>query len=380
MSQKEVERLLTGKILSRWESGKVMLVTGPRQVGKTTLVKTICEKMGDYLFINGDDPEDRILLEDFGEKKLRTVIGNHKILFIDEAQNIKDIGFILKIIHDRIPEVKVIASGSSVLGLYDEIQEPLTGRKWEFQLYPFSYQELNNHFGYAENRKNLKDYLIYGMYPEVINQPKDKESVLKELVSSYLYRDLLQHKGIRRPELLDKILLALALQVGSEVNFNEVSNLVRADRQTVEDYISLLEKTFVIFKLMPLSRNVRNEISTSRKIYFFDNGVRNAIIGNFQPPEFRQDVGALWENFMVSERMKKLEYQKWAGRYYFWRTYQKQEIDWIEESEATKFSAYEFKWNPKKSSVKFSKTFLDNYQPEITKVITAENIDEFLLD
>ncbi len=380
MSQKEVERLLAIKILSRWEFGKVMLVTGPRQVGKTTLVKTICKKMGDYLFINGDDPEDRILLEDFGEKKLRTVIGNHKILFIDEAQNIKDIGFILKIIHDRIPEVKVIASGSSVLGLYDEVQEPLTGRKWEFQLYPFSYQELNNHFGYAENRKNLKDYLIYGMYPEVINQPKDKESVLKELVSSYLYRDLLQHKGIRRPELLDKILLALALQVGSEVNFNEVSNLVRADRQTVEDYISLLEKTFVIFKLMPLSRNVRNEISTSRKIYFYDNGVRNAIIGNFHPPEFRQDVGALWENFMVSERMKKLEYQKWAGRYYFWRTYQKQEIDWIEESEATKFSAYEFKWNPKKSSVKFSKTFLDNYQPEITKVITAENIDEFLLD
>ena len=380
MSQKEVERLLTGKILSRWESGKVMLVTGPRQVGKTTLVRTICEKMGDYLFINGDDPEDRILLEDFGEKKLRTVIGNHKILFIDEAQNIKDIGFILKIVHDRIPEVKVIASGSSVLGLYDEVQEPLTGRKWEFQLYPFSYQELNNHFGYAENRKNLKDYLIYGMYPEVINQPKDKESVLRELVSSYLYRDLLQHKSIRRPELLDKILLALALQVGSEVNFNEVSNLVRADRQTVEDYISLLEKTFVIFKLMPLSRNVRNEISTSRKIYFYDNGVRNAIIGNFQPPEFRQDVGALWENFMVSERMKKLEYQKWAGRYYFWRTYQKQEIDWIEESEATKFSAYEFKWNPKKSSVKFSKTFLDNYQPEITKVITAENIDVFLLD
>ena len=151
MSQKEVERLLARKILSRWESGKVMLVTGPRQVGKTTLVRTICEKMGDYLFINGDDPEDRILLEDFGEKKLRTVIGNHKILFIDEAQNIKDIGFILKIIHDRIPEVKVIASGSSVLGLYDEVQEPLTGRKWEFKLYPFSYQELNNHFGYAES-------------------------------------------------------------------------------------------------------------------------------------------------------------------------------------------------------------------------------------
>ncbi|MGB7498328.1 MAG: AAA family ATPase, partial [Moheibacter sp.] len=216
MSQKEVERLLAKKILSRWDSGKVMLVTGPRQVGKTTLAQTICEQKGNYLFINGDDPEDRILLEDSGEKKLRQVIGNHEILFIDEAQNIKNISLILKIIHDRIPEVKIIASGSSVLGLYDEIQEPLTGRKWEFQLFPLSYEELNNHFGYAENLKNLKDYLIYGMYPEVINQSKEKEDVLKELISSYLYRDLLQHKGIRRPELLDKILLALALQVGSE--------------------------------------------------------------------------------------------------------------------------------------------------------------------
>lgn len=379
MSQKEVERLLAKKILSRWDSGKVMLVTGPRQVGKTTLVQTICEQKGNYLFINGDDPEDRILLEDSGEKKLRQVIGNHEILFIDEAQNIKNISLILKIIHDRIPEVKIIASGSSVLGLYDEIQEPLTGRKWEFQLFPLSYEELNNHFGYAENLKNLKDYLIYGMYPEVINQSKEKEDVLKELISSYLYRDLLQHKGIRRPELLDKILLALALQVGSEVNFNEVANLVRADRQTVEDYISLLEKTFVIFKLNPLSRNVRNEISTSRKIYFYDNGVRNAIIGNFQTPEFRQDIGALWENFMVSERMKKLEYQKWTGRYYFWRTYQKQEIDWVEE-EATKFSAYEFKWNSKKINAKIPKTFLNNYHPEIAKVITPANFDEFILE
>ena len=373
-----IERQLKSNLLSRWDSGKILLITGPRQVGKTTLIHSICEEKGNYLFLNGDDPDDRLLLENAGEKKLRQIIGPHTILFIDEAQRIKNIGVLLKIIYDRIENVTVVASGSSVIDLNDEINEPLTGRKWEFNLFPLSWEELNNHFGYAENHKNLSEYMIYGMYPEVITHPSDKEFILKELARSYLYKDLLQYKGIRKPELLDKILLALALQVSSEVNFNELANLVRADRATVEEYISLLEKTYVVFRLPALSRNVRNEISSSRKIYFYDNGIRNAIIGDFKPMEFRQDVGALWENFIISERIKKLKYSGWGGRFYFWRTYQQQEIDWIEESE-NKFSIFEFKWNPKKGKAKFSKTFLDNYTVQSTSVINSENLDDFLI-
>ncbi|NLN33521.1 MAG: ATP-binding protein [Flavobacteriaceae bacterium] len=373
-----IQRKLRNHLISKWDSGKVILVTGPRQVGKTTLIHSLCREKGNYLFLNGDDPEDRVLLEDAGEKKLRQIIGDHTGIFIDEAQRIKNIGILLKIIHDRIDNVSVLASGSSVIGLNEEINEPLTGRKCEFNLFPFSWEEMNQHFGYLENQKNLSSYLIYGMYPEVITHPNEKEDILKELSKSYLYKDLLQHKGIRKPELLDKILLALALQVGQEVNYNELANLVRADRSTVEEYISLLEKTYVIFRLLPLSRNIRNEISTSRKIYFYDNGIRNAIIGDFKPLEFRQDIEALWENFMVSERIKKLRYDDWSGRYYFWRTYQQQEIDWIEESDS-KFNAFEFKWNPKKGKSKFSKTFLANYPVELTSVISPKNLDEFLL-
>jgi predicted AAA+ superfamily ATPase len=219
--------------------------------------------------------------------------------------------------------------------------------------------------------------LIYGTYPEVITNPNDAEHILNQIAGSYLYKDLLQYQGIRKPEVLDKLLLALALQLGSEVNCNELSRTVGVDRGTVEQYIALLEKAFVVFRVNPLARNVRNEINTTRKIYFYDTGIRNAIIGNFQPLELRQDVGALWENFIISERVKALRYKSWYGRTYFWRTYQQQEIDWIEEIDGA-FSAYEFKWNPKKSKAKFSSTFLDNYPIKKTMVVTTENADEFI--
>ncbi|MFN5982736.1 MAG: ATP-binding protein [Fluviicola sp.] len=373
----DVLRVLKNNLLEKWNSGKVLIVIGPRQVGKTTLIKSLCEKEGNYLFINGDDNEDRAILEEAGETKLRSIIGNYTTVFFDEAQRIANVGIILKIIHDHIENVRLVVSGSSALEIANAMNEPLTGRKWEYNLFPLSWGELKSHYGYAKNIKNLNQYLIYGMYPEVISNPNEAESILKQISGSYLYKDILQYQGIRKPEVLDKLLLALALQLGSEVNYNELSRTIGVDRATVEQYISLLEKAFVVFRLSPLSRNVRNEMNTSRKIYFYDNGIRNAIIGNFKSIEFRQDIGALWENFVIAERIKTQSYNKWHGRNYFWRTYQQQEIDWIEEKDGM-FSAYEFKWNTKKNNKKFPKTFLDNYSVVEQKIITPNNIDEFL--
>jgi predicted AAA+ superfamily ATPase len=372
-----LERDLTQILREKWNSGKVLILIGPRQVGKTTLLKSLCEAEESYLFINGDNADDRLQLENAGENKLRNIIGKYQTVFFDEAQRINNIGIILKIIHDQIPDVRLLVSGSSALEISNNINEPLTGRKWEYNMFPFSWNELKKHFGYLKNQNNIPQYLIYGTYPEVITNPNDAEHILNQIAGSYLYKDLLQYQGIRKPEVLDKLLLALALQLGSEVNCNELSRTVGVDRGTVEQYIALLEKAFVVFRVNPLARNVRNEINTTRKIYFYDTGIRNAIIGNFKPLELRQDVGALWENFIISERVKALRYKSWYGRTYFWRTYQQQEIDWIEEIDGA-FSAYEFKWNPKKSKAKFSSTFLDNYPIKKTMVVTTENADEFI--
>jgi predicted AAA+ superfamily ATPase len=372
-----LERELTQILREKWNSGKVLILIGPRQVGKTTLLKSLCEAEGSYLFINGDNADDRLQLENASENKLRNIIGKYQTVFFDEAQRINNIGIILKIIHDQIPDVRLLVSGSSALEIGNSINEPLTGRKWEYNMFPFSWNELKKHFGYLKNQNNIPQYLIYGTYPEVITHPNDAETILNQIAGSYLYKDLLQYQGIRKPEVLDKLLLALALQLGSEVNFNELSRTVGVDRGTVEQYIALLEKAFVVFRVNPLARNVRNEINTTRKIYFYDTGIRNAIIGNFKPLELRQDVGALWENFIIAERLKAHRYKNWCGRTYFWRTYQQQEIDCIEEIDGT-FSAYEFKWNPKKSNVKFSSTFLTNYPINTTMVVTPDNADEFV--
>ena len=371
-----INRLLASSIIEKWDSNKIIVVTGPRQVGKTTLIKNICERYGDYLFINGDDASARAEFNEPSEKYLKQAIGNHKILFIDEAQRIENIGLILKIIHDQLSGVKVIASGSSALDIADKTNEPLTGRKWHYNLFPISWQELVDYSGYFEAKLTLDQYLIFGTYPEIVNNMESAIMILQELTNSYLYKDLLQFKGIRKPEILDKLLLALALQLGSEVNFSELSRTIGVDRLTIEQYISLLEKTFVIFRVSPLSRNVRTEINKGRKIYFYDNGVLNAIKGNFKPLKNRKDKGALWENFLISERIKYLHYHRKFHRFYFWRTYQQQEIDWIEEFNG-EFYAYEFKYK-QKSGQKISKTFTDNYQPSATKIISKDNMNEFL--
>lgn len=371
-----IGRTLKKTIQDKLNSGKAIIILGPRQTGKTTLMTHICNEQGHWLLLNCDDPVVRAQLEDANENTLRRLLTGHRLVFIDEAQRVKNIGITLKIIVDRIPDVQLLVSGSSSLEIANEINEPLTGRKWEYMLFPISWEELTNHAGVLGAEQQLEQRLIFGMYPEVIMHPGQEREILQQLAGSYLYKDLLSLNGIRKPDLLEKLLKALALQMGSEVSYNELSQLLEVDKKTVARYLDLLEKAFVVFRLPPLSRNLRKEINRSRKVYFFDNGIRNTLIANFQPLSLRQDVGALWESFLISERMKWLHYRGvWANRY-FWRTHQQQEIDYIEDLDGV-LRAYEFKWNPLKKA-RFPKTFLNTYRDSQTEVIHRKNYWEFL--
>jgi predicted AAA+ superfamily ATPase len=353
---------------------KAIIVIGARQVGKTTFIENLL-KGKDYLLVDCDDPTTKEQVENANTETLKRIIGRNTLVFFDEAQRVKNIGLILKIIIDRMKNVKIFVSGSSSLDLPDSINEPLTGRKWEFKLFPLSWNELENHYGHLTVIQQLETRLIYGNYPEIVTSPGDEEEILKQLSSSYLYKDILRMRGIRKPEVLQKLLQALAFQVGSEVSYNELSNLIQIDKKTVDSYIRLLEEAFIIFKLNPFSRNLRNEISTKRKIYFYDNGIRNAIISNFNPLHLRQDTGVLWENFIVSERIKYLHYNRISANIYFWRTKQKQEIDFIEER-GGKIYAYEFKFSQRRKP-KIPETFMTQYHPEFS-IIDRENFYQFL--
>jgi predicted AAA+ superfamily ATPase len=372
----KVNRLLKGKILEKWDDRKVIIVTGPRQVGKTTLLTEICKEKGEFLFLNGDDFSVQNLLKEFTKTKWLSIIGKYKIIFIDEAQRIPDIGLGVKIIYDQIPEVKVILSGSSAIDLNSQTKEPLTGRKWEFHLYPIAWKEWVDKINYINAQSDLENRLIYGMYPDVLTHESDKKEILMELTSSYLFKDLLEYNGIRNPKILNDLLKALALQLGNEVSYNELSQLLQIDRATVEKYIDLLEKTFVIFKLPALNNNQRNEIKNSRKIYFYDNGVRNAILQNFTPLSLRNDVGALWENFLISERVKMNAYQKQTVFQAFWRNYHGQEVDYIETINGIQ-NAYEFKWNEKRKS-KVPAGFQKNYPESNFTSINRSNFNDFV--
>ena len=281
-------------------------------------------------------------MQEVTSSRLKTIIKGNRIVYIDEAQRISNIGLTLKLITDQIPEVQVIATGSASPGLNSSIAEPLTGRKFEFTLPPLSFSELASYYGLLEERRFLEHRLIYGSYPEVVTSSGREEELVKLLAGSYLFKDLLTLEGIKKPALLEKIVKALALQLGSEVSFNEIGQLTGADNHTVEKYIDLLEKAFVIFTLPAYSRNIRNEIKKSRKIYFLDNGIRNAVIGNFLAPSSRTDTGALWENYLVSERRKITDNKGVQAAAFFWRTTQQQEIDYIEEQEEGLY-ACEFK-------------------------------------
>jgi predicted AAA+ superfamily ATPase len=350
------------------------VLIGPRQVGKTTLINSIL-KDKEYLFLDGDDNTVTETLANANTEILKSIIGNHKYIFIDEVQRIPNIGLKLKIIVDQIKDVQVIVSGSSSLDINNVTQEPLTGRKFEFHMFPVSWKEFENSVGYMTAQQQLEIRLLYGMYPDVINNLGAEYEILKNLVSSYLYKDILALAGIRKSEVLEKILRALAMQVGSEVSYNEIAQLVGVDKNTVNNYIDLLEKSFVIFRLTSFSKNIRNEIKANKKIYFYDNGVLNMLIGNFNALEFRQDKGALWENFLVSERMKQLSYTQSIAKPYFWRTTTQQEIDYIEIN-ADKVSAFEFKWATTKKA-KLPKSFSDAYNPSFL-VVNKDNFREFL--
>jgi len=369
-----IKRALFQKLNEKFNKGKAIVLLGPRQVGKTTLINT-CLEGKDFLFLNGDDPEIRNLLENTGVSKLRLIIGKNTLIFIDEAQRIKDIGLIAKMIIDQFKEVQLIVSGSSALEINQSTQEPLTGRKYEYQLFPISWEEFENHVGYLEANTQLEERLIYGMYPDVLNNRSEAGEILKQLTTSYLYKDVLSITGIKKPELLDKLLKALALQIGSEVSYNELANLLQIDKTTVSKYIDLLEKAYIVFRLNSYSSNQRNEIKNNRKIYFYDNGIRNMIINNLNPLELRTDKGALWENFLISERIKLQQYNQLYTNNYFWRTVQKQEIDFVEETNG-QVTAYEFKWNSK-GKAKIPAVFLNQYNA-IGKIIDKENFREFV--
>lgn len=373
-----IKRMLQGVMVPRLFQGKALVLFGPRQVGKTTLVRQLLAEYGDQVFsLNGDEADVRELLSNTTSTRLRAIFGSHRLVFIDEAQRIENIGLTLKLITDQLGEVQVIASGSSAFELASRINEPLTGRKYQFLLLPLSFGELVAHHGLLDERRLLEHRLLYGSYPEIVTSPGREAELLKLLAESYLYKDLLGLEQINKPALLAKIVKALALQLGSEVSYAELSRLVGVNAQTVEKYIDLLEKAYVVFRLPSFSSNARNEIRKGKKVYFYDNGIRNAVINNFNLPGQRTDIGALWENYLVSERVKLLGAQGAAGESYFWRTAQQQEVDYLERH-GEKLWAWEFKWNPR-SRRYFPKTFSRAYPDSRQTVVTPENYDEFLL-
>ncbi len=368
-----IKRLLQDTIEDRMFGGKAIIVIGARQVGKSTLFKMVLEARDEQtLTLNCDEPEVKEMLAHMNTQELKLLIGSNRIVMIDEAQRVENIGMTLKRIIDNFPDVQLLVTGSSSFELQDKLNEPLTGRKFEYHLYPLSTGELLQDKGLLTVKQTLENRLVYGSYPDIINHTDDAKELLYNLSNSYLYKDLLSLESIRRPALLGKLLTALALQVTSEVSYNELAQTVGTDSKTIEKYVDLLEKCFIIFKLNGFARNLRTELKKAKKFYFYDNGIRNAILQNFAPLTLRQDAGALWENFFISERIKANQY---AGRYvnsYFWRTSQQQEIDYIEESDGS-FSVFELKWNPKKANTKIPAPFTNTYDVKERAIVTPDN-------
>lgn len=378
----KIENMVIRKLLETIKKnlfiGKVIILIGPRQVGKTTLLKQVLAESNEKsLWLNADEGDVKKALEDATTStQLFQLFGQHKLIVIDEAQQIENIGRKLKLAIDTNPTIQIIATGSSAFELLNKSNEPLTGRKKEFHLYPFSYSEMKEHHSSLIEKRMLETRLIYGSYPEIINNPGNEKEKLQELVHSYLYKDLLRYDGIKKSAVIDKLLLALALQVGSEVSYNELAKKIgNIEPATIEKYIDLLEKSYVIFKLTALSRNLRNEIKKGKKIYFYDNGVRNSIINNFNKLDMRDDKGALWENYLMSERLKRNSYNKHFCNVYFWRTFDQAEVDYIEEFDGG-LNLYEFKWKTNRKKIPTS--ILNAYTITSSSFIDRDNFEDFV--
>ena len=374
-----VHRKLQDIIESKLYKGKAIVLIGARQVGKSTLYRQIVEKRQEkVLSLNCDLAEVRDMLSSINGAELKMLIGDYQMVVIDEAQRVPGIGLTMKLIIDNYPKVQLLVTGSSAFELQDKLNESLTGRKFEYHLYPLSTAELYGEGGLLYVKQLLDARLIYGSYPDVIKNGSDAKEILMNIAGSYLYKDILAMDNIRRPVLLEKLLQALALQVGSEVSYNELAQTVGTDNKTVERYIDLLEKCYVVFRLTAFSRNLRNELKKGKKVYFYDNGIRNAVIRNFAPLALRQDAGALWENFFVSERIKSNQYQGKYVQSYFWRTTQQQEIDYIEDEDG-QLSAFEMKWNPNKGKTSLPASFLNAYPIRQSVVVTPDNYLNLIL-
>jgi len=373
-----IPRLIEEDILAKLQPNKAIVIYGPRQVGKTTLLKALLTKIQeDYLFVSGEDNFVRAWLGSQSIDILKQNIGTKRLLIIDEAQKIDQIGLNLKLIIDHIENMKVIATGSSSFELANQIGEPLVGRKWQYILYPISQIELNLIEQKFQTIANLPTRLIYGAYPLVITSESldEKREILHSLIDSHLYKDLLEFDEIKKSAKILDILRLMAFQIGKEVSLNEIATQVHLDLRTVEKYLDLLEKVFVIKRFFGFSRNLRKEITKNSRFYFFDNGIRNALINNFNALNIRDDLGQLWENYLVMERLKKQSYKKIYANNYFWRTYDKKEIDFIEERDGHLFG-FEFKWSNKK--VKAPKEWLESYQNASFEVINQDNFLGFI--
>lgn len=372
-----IDRFLLKLVENNLFNGKIIIIYGARQVGKTTMCREILKKAKNGKYINCELMQNKAALETTNDKKLKDFLGTSDLIVLDEAQKIKNIGLVLKIIADTFPKIQIIATGSSSFELANKTGEALTGRARRYLLYPLAIEEIKQKYNTVDLDAKLENILRFGTYPSIFDLP-EKEAIeeLNEIASNYLYKDLFQYSGIRKPDLLVDLLKALALQLGNEVSLAELSNLLGKNSHTIETYLNLLEQSFIIFKVRSFSRNLRKEIGKRYKIYFYDLGIRNSLIQNFNPLDIRNDVGALWENFCLAERMKHNNNNRIMANYYFWRTYDGQEIDWIEEREGKLF-AFEIKWGNKKPEA--PRAWREAYPESEYMIINKDNYLEFVV-
>ena len=377
-----IKRDIDAFLEKRMFGGKTLVIYGPRQSGKTTAVESYIASnglSGDVVSFNGDETSDREMLADASAEKLALLVRGKRILFIDEAHKIPEIGLVLKRAWDKVKNVQVIASGSSSVELADKIEEPMTGRKFDYTLMPPSFAELADTTSTADELRQFERRMVYGMYPDVVAHPGDEVERLKAIGKGYLYKDILSVGDIKRPELLDSLLRALAFQIGQEVSYSELAQTTKSDEKTVEKYIGILEKAYIVRKVVSYARNLRNELKKSKKVYFNDCGIRNYVIGDWRPLDSRgnEEAGHLWENFLFAERAKWRLVHEPEAREFFWRTAQQQEVDLVEES-AGGLKAFEFKWQGKKGKAKLPLTFRNAYPTATCKTVSPDNAIGFL--